>query len=336
MITRPLGASGIDASAIALGTWVMGGWMWGGASEEDSIRAVQAAIDEGITLLDTAPIYGFGHSELVVGRALKGRRDSVLIATKCGMVINAPGGRVMGRTTASSPHEHGHLEIKIWNHPESIRRECEMSLKRLGTDRIDLYQTHWQEDETPIEDTMGELMRLREEGKIRAIGVCNASIEQMDRYRASGELVSDQEKYSMVQRMMEDDGRLSYNIEHDQAVLAYSPLALGLLTGKVRPDDTYPASDLRSRDKRFTRENREKVRSLLDAFEPVREKHGCTTAQLVIAWTIAQEGITHALVGARTEAQAIDNARAARIELDDEDLSRMNGLVRSGAGALAL
>jgi len=336
MITRPLGASGIEASAVALGTWVMGGWMWGGASEDDSIRAVHAAIDEGITLLDTAPIYGFGHSEIVVGKALKNKRDKVLIATKCGMVINAPGGRQTGRSTADAPHEHGHLRIHIYNHPDSVRDEVEMSLKRLGTDHIDLYQTHWQEEDTPIEDTMGCLLELKDEGKIRAIGVCNASAEHMERYRAVGQLDSDQEQYSMIKRDMEDDGRLAFNIEHNQAVLAYSPLALGLLTGKVDPDDEYPASDLRSKDKRFTRENRVKVRDLLAQFEPIKDKHGCTMAQLVIAWTIAQEGVTHALVGARNERQAIDNARAADVALDGEDLSTLNGLVRSDAAALAL
>ena len=336
MITRPLGTSGIDASAIALGTWVMGGWMWGGASEDDSIRAVHAAIDEGITLIDTAPIYGFGHSEVVVGKAIKDRRDKVLLATKCGMVINAPGGRQTGRATAAAPHEHGHLRIHIYNHPDSIREEVELSLKRLGTDHIDLYQTHWQDETTPIEDTMGCLLELKQEGKIRAIGVCNASAEQMDRYRALGPLDSDQEHYSMIKRDMEDDGRLAFNIEHDQAVLAYSPLALGLLTGKVDPDDEYPPSDLRSKDKRFTRDNRVKVRDLLEHFKPIADKHACTMAQLVIAWTIAQEGITHALVGARDERQAIDNARAADVTLDREDLDTMNGLVRSDAAALAL
>ncbi len=343
MHTRPLGQSGIEASVVAIGTWVMGGWMWGGADENDSIKAVHAAIDAGITLLDTAPIYGFGHSESVVGKAIRDRRDKVVLATKCAMVINAPGGRSVGRSTAAGPSEHGHLEIKIYNHPDSIKQEVELSLKRLQTDYIDLYQTHWQEEQTPIEDTMGALMELKAAGKIRAIGVCNATPEIMDRYRSVGALDSDQEQYSMLHRKMEggsfqgEDGlpdQLGYCKANDIAVLAYSPLVLGLLTGKVGPEREFPESDLRSKQKRFSKGNRQKVADLLERFKPVADKHGCTMAQLVIAWTVSQPGLTHALVGARTPEQAVDNAGAGSIVLDDEDLELMNGLVRSDASEL--
>ncbi|MGJ8636528.1 MAG: aldo/keto reductase [Phycisphaerales bacterium] len=343
MRSRPLGESGIEASTVAIGTWVMGGWMWGGADESESINAIHAAFDEGINLLDTAPIYGFGHSELVVGKAIKDRRDQVVLATKCAMVINAPGGRSVGRSTAAGPSEHGHLEIKIWNNPESIRNEVELSLKRLQTDYIDLYQTHWQEEETPIEDTMGALMKLKEEGKIRAIGVCNATPEQMDRYRSVGQLDSDQEQYSMIHRKLEggsfqgEDGlpdQLGYCLKNNTAVLAYSPLVLGLLTGKVGPERVFPESDLRAKQKRFSQANRQKIADLLSQFQPVADKHSCTMAQLVIAWTTHQPGLTHALVGARTPQQAKENAAAGRVELDAEDLELMNGLVRSDATEL--
>lgn len=343
MKTRALGQSGIEASVVAIGTWVMGGWMWGGADEQDSIDAVHAAMDAGITLLDTAPIYGFGHSENVVGKAIKDRRDRVVLATKCGMVINAPGGRSVGRSTAAGPSEHGHLEIKIYNRPSSIRQELELSLKRLQTDYVDLYQTHWQEEDTPLEDTMGELVRLKEEGKIRAIGVCNATPAQMDRYRSVGPVDSDQEQYSMIHRKMEggsfqgEDGlpdQLGYCRENNIAMLAYSPLVLGLLTGKVGPEREFPENDLRSKQKRFRVENRRKIADLLAQFAPVADKHGCTMAQLVIAWTVSQPGLTHALVGARTPEQARDNAGAGHIELDGEDLELMNGLARSDATAL--
>jgi methylglyoxal reductase len=334
MLTRSLGQSGIHASSVAIGTWVMGGWMWGGADESDSIRAIHAALDSGINLLDTAPIYGFGHSESVVGKAIKDRRDSVVIATKCSMVINAPGGRSVGRSTAAGPSEFGHLEIKIYNNPESIRNEVELSLKRLGTDYIDLYQTHWQEEETPIEDTMGALVRLKEEGKIRAIGVCNATAEEMDRYRSVGPLDSDQEQYSMIHRALEDKNQLAYCHENNVAVLAYSPLVLGLLTGKVGPERTFSQSDLRSTQKRFSQSNRQKIADLLEKFQPIADKHRCSIPQLVIAWTISQPGLTHALVGARTPEQAIENAGAGSITLDSEDLDLMNGLVRSDATVL--
>lgn len=343
MLTRPLGQSGIEASVVALGTWVMGGWMWGGADEQDSIDAIHAGLDAGVTLLDTAPIYGFGHSEIVVGKAIRDRRDRVVLATKCGMVINAPGGRSVGRSTAASPSEHGHLEIKIYNHPDSIRQEVELSLKRLQTDYIDLYQTHWQEEDTPIEDTMGALMRLKEEGKIRAIGVCNATPEIMDRYRSVGPLDSDQEQYSMIHRKMEggsfqgEDGlpdQLGYCARNNIAMLAYSPLVLGLLSGSVGPDRVFSDSDLRSKQKRFSQPNRQKIADLLAQFQPLADKHGCSMAQLVIAWTVSQPGMTHALVGARTPAQAVENAGAGRVRLDAADLALMDGLVRSGATEL--
>jgi aryl-alcohol dehydrogenase-like predicted oxidoreductase len=331
--TKPLGPSGIEASVVALGTWVMGGWMWGGASEDDSVGAVHAALDAGITLLDTAPIYGFGHSEIVVGRAIRDRRDKVVLATKVGMVPNAPGGRLSFRSTAAGPHEFGHIAVNIYNHPDSVRAEVEMSLKRLGTDRIDLIQTHWQEEETPLEDTMGALMRLKEEGKVRAIGVCNATPEQMDRYRSVGPLDSDQEKYSMIDRAKMEGGQLEYCRSNRIAVLAYSPLALGLLTGKVGPDREFPEGDLRRGKERFTVENRKRVKEMLDSFEPLCEKHGCTLGQLVIAWTTHQPGLTHALVGARTPEQAIENAKGGTIELSADDLAAMiAGIKGVGAG----
>ena len=327
MLSRPLGQSGIQASAIALGTWVMGGWMWGGADENDSIRAVHAAIDAGITLLDTAPIYGFGHSEIVVGRAVADRRDRVVLATKVGMVPNAPGGRLAFRSTALGPHEHGHIPVHVYNHPASVRAEVERSLLRMRTDRIDLIQTHWQEDDTPPEDTMGELVRLREEGKVRAIGVCNATQAQMDRYRADAPLDSDQEKFSMLDRAKADSGQNDYCAAHGIAVLAYSPLALGILTGRVGPERVFPEGDLRHGRDRFSPDNRARVRALLDEFEPIRAEHDCTHAQLVIAWTIRQPGVTHALVGARTPEQAAENAAAGRVALTPEQLDRMNGIV---------
>lgn len=332
MRTKPIGQSGIEASVVALGTWVMGGWMWGGASEDESIGSVHAALDAGINLLDTAPIYGFGQSEIVVGKAIKGRRDSVVLATKVGMVANAPGGRPMFRSTAAGPDDNGHIPVSIYNHPDSVRNEVELSLKRMKTDRIDLIQTHWQEEDTPIEDTMGALMRLKEEGKVRAIGVCNATVEQMDRYRSVGPLDSDQEKYSMIDRAKMEAGALEYCLTNSIAVLAYSPLALGLLTGKVGPEREFPEGDLRRGKERFSKENRARVKDLLDSFGPLCVKHDCTLGQLVIAWTTHQPGLTHALVGARTAEQAVENAKGGAIELTEEELATMNAAVR-GVGA---
>lgn len=328
MLMREIGGSGIRASAVALGTWVMGGWMWGGSDEDDAVRAIHAALDLGMNFIDTAPIYGFGHSELIVGKALKGRRDKAVIATKCGMVCNTRSGELKFRSTAQGPSEHGHIEVYIWNHPESIRREVEDSLRRLQTDRIDLYQTHWQEGVTPLEDTMGELVRLRDEGKIRAIGVCNATTAQMERYRSVGRLDSDQEKYSMLDRGLEAE-QLPYCERNGVSVLAYSPLALGLLTGKAGPERVYEEGDMRRTHKRFTVENRMRVRAMLSRFEPLAIRHGCTMGQLVIAWTLAQRGVTHALVGARNEVQVRENAKGGEVALSAAEIAEMTRAVEA-------
>ena len=207
----------------------------------------------------------------------------------------------------------------------------EASLQRLGTDRIDLYQTHWQESTTPIADAMGELLRLRDEGKIRAIGVSNVTVAQLEEYRAAGELASDQEQYSMLFRKHED-ALLPYCRENGLAFLAYSPLAQGLLTGKVGPDRVFPEGDQRASKPRFSVENRAKIAAMLDKFKPIAEGRGLTLAQLAIAWTVAQEGCTHALCGARTPQQAIENAAAGDVELEESELAAMAEAVAQRGG----
>jgi methylglyoxal reductase len=315
MITRTLGQSGIQASIVGLGTWAMGGWLWGGADEAKSIAAIQASLDEGINFIDTAPAYGLGLAETVVGKAVAARRDKAVIATKAGLVWH----------TNKGTHffDQGGKPVHRYLGPESIRYEIEQSLRRLNTDYIDLYQTHWQDSTTRIEDTMKTLLDLKREGKIRAIGVSNATIEQIDEYRRVGPVDSAQEKYSMLDRELEP-AYLPYTLRHSIAVLAYSPLANGLLTGKVPPDRTFPADDLRYNNPRFSVESRRTVQAMLDQMRPVADKHGLTLSQLVIAWTVAQPGVTHALVGARDSAQAIENAGAGRMALSAEDLRAVN------------
>jgi aryl-alcohol dehydrogenase-like predicted oxidoreductase len=297
--------------------------MWGGASEAESIRAIHAAVDAGINFIDTAPIYGFGLSEQIVGKAIRDRRDDVVLATKCGMVTNTTRGEFKFRSNAQGPDDDGHIGIYIHLHPDSIREEVEASLRRLDTDYIDLYQTHWQDDSTPIEDTMSTLLDLKQDGKIRAIGVSNATSQHMEQYRAVGQLDTDQEPFSMIKRTIEAD-QLPYCRRNDLAVLAYSPLALGLLTGKVEPDREFEEGDLRRNNPRFSVENRRRIQTMLDAFKPVAEAHDVTLAQLTIAWTVHQPGLSHALCGARTPEQARENAVAGDIELSDQDLTTMN------------
>ena len=326
MQQRSLGPSGISASVVGLGAWAIGGWMWGGAEECDSIDAIHAALDSGTNLIDTAPIYGFGLSEEVVGKAIRDRREQVVLATKCSLVPEQHGGTFSFRSTAGGPSSTGHIVVHANLTPESIRQELEMSLRRLQTDYIDLYQTHRPDENTPIADTMGELLKMKQEGKVRAIGASNVSSQQMEEYRRLGPLDSDQEKYSMLARELEQD-QLPYCREHQIAVLAYSPLGQGLLTGKVGPEREFPPTDLRSSDPLFSVENRRRVAQMLEPFQPIAEQHEITLAQLAIAWTIAQPGVTHALCGARNRQQAEENAAAGRVQLSSQELETMNRAV---------
>lgn len=330
MQKRNLGVSGIEASVIGLGTWAIGGWMWGGTDEAEAIRAIHAALDSGIDLIDTAPAYGFGLAEELVGRALRGRRDKAVLATKCGLVWHTRQGLHFfdspeGRTAGEGPlHVHRCLA------PPVIREEVETSLKRLKTDVIDLYQTHWQDPTTPVADSVGELMKLKEEGKIRAIGCSNATTEDLDAYRAAGVLDSDQELFSMLDRRHARANRTCCARE-GIAFLAYSPLAQGLLTGAISPGRTFPDGDQRKDNPRFSEANRRQVAAMLDAFRPIAAGHGLTLAQLALAWTFSQPGCTHVLAGARSPRQAVENAAAGTARLTaDERLAMQDVIDRLG------
>jgi aryl-alcohol dehydrogenase-like predicted oxidoreductase len=316
---RPLGQSSIQASAVGFGAWAIGGWMWGGADEREAVRAIQAALDEGITLIDTAPAYGLGRSEELVGEAIAGRREKVVLATKCGLVWHTGGGRFF--------FNQGGKPVHRYLGGDSIRYELEQSLKRLRTDYVDLYQTHWQDSTTPIEETMTALVDLKRQGKIRAIGVSNASVEDIRQYQRLGPVDADQEKYSLLDRGQEA-ALVPYCREQGIAVLAYSPLANGLLTGKIGPERVFSGDDLRRNNPRFSVENRVRIQGMLERIQPIAEVHGLTLGQLVIAWTLAQPGITHALVGARNPHQAVENAGAADAILSDEELATIDGAFR--------
>lgn len=335
---RSLGSSGIEASVVGLGTWAIGGWMWGGTDEQESIRAIHAALDAGINLIDTAPVYGFGRSEEIVGRAIKDRRDKVVLATKCGLVWHVREGEHFfssddSHVSPDATQYHVHKCLK----PEVIRYEIEHSLQRLNVDCIDVYQTHWQDKTTPIADSMEELLKLKAEGKIRAIGCCNATPAQMDDYRALGPLEVDQERYSMLDREHET-ANLPYCADHRVAFFAYAPLSSGLLTGKMGADRVFKAGDLRLARDRFSPENRMRVQQLLDRIRPIADGHGATIGQVVIAWTVAQPGCSHALVGARHPDQALENARAGTIRLSEEELKTLRAAVEEcgNVGSAAL
>ena len=332
MRTRPLGASGISASIVAFGAWAVGGWRWGGSDDQTSIDAIRAALDAGINFIDTAPAYGFGHGEEVVGKAIQGRRDKVVIATKCGLSWNTTKGNLFFVSDEKGKNEAGQYRIHKSLDPELVRADLEGSLRRLGTDHIDLYLPHWQDVTTPIEDTMALLLDFKKEGKIRAIGTCNAKVEDLERYRSKGALVADQERYSMFDRGLEQS-QLPWCRKNNVAILAYSPLHHGLLTGKISPDRKYNDGDLRNGHPSFTPENLRKVGSLMDRFKPLAERRGLTISQLVIAWTLAQPGLTHALVGARTPQQAVENAKAGTVELTGDELGEIDAALASQTAA---
>ena len=331
---RKLGKSGIEASVVGFGSWAIGGWMWGGiADEREAIGAIHAAIDSGMNLIDTAPMYGFGASEKTVGKAISDRRDKVVLATKCGLIWHEERGDFHCFTDEKHPSKDGKIKISRCLAPDVIRYEVEESLKRLKTDYIDLLQTHWQDTTTPISETMETLLRLKEEGKIRAIGCCNADLNQVRHYDATGELDSDQELYSMLDRGPEHE-ILHYTREQDIAFLAYSSLGQGLLTGKIGPEQIFKEGDQRNHKPRFSPENRQRVQKMLESFQSVSDKYGVSLGQLAIGWTIAQKGCTHALVGARTVDQVRENLGGGSLTLDDQDLHTIDTSINTAGKAI--
>ncbi len=320
---RQLGNSDLKVPVVSFGAWVTGGWFWGGADDDDSVRAINRAIDEGITCIDTAPAYGMGRSETVVGKAIAGRRDEVVVATKCCLRWDSEDGEYFFDTADSEGNT-----AKIYRNlsPESIKHECEQSLKRLGVDVIDLYQCHWPDPTTPIADTMGALVELQEAGKIRHIGVSNFTPEMMEECLQCTTIVSNQPPYNPLQRESEADV-LPFCAEKGLGVLAYSPIAQGLMTGRVTMDRVFPESDVRHSRPWFQPQNRKRVLDMLEQIKPIAEGHDVTLGQVTIAWVVAQKGITTALVGGRTEQQVVENAKAGALKLSDDEVATIRGLV---------
>ena len=318
MQQRELGSSGIQASVVAFGAWAIGGGPWWGPTDDtESIRAIHAALDAGINLIDTAPVYGFGRSEEVIGKALKGRRDRAVIATKCGLWWDDDTGVIH--------FEQLGFKVRRTLDPRTIRIEVESSLKRLGTDHLDVLQTHWQAPEafkTPIADTMACLMDLKQQGKIRSIGASNVTTAEMTEYRRCGALDVCQPRYSLLDRRIEADV-LPYCHKNKISTLVYSPLEQGLLTGKIGMDKIFTEDEFRNRIAWFKSANRQRVLAMLAGWKDLTDKYRCTIGQLVIAWTVAQPGVTCALCGARKAVDAVENAGAGDLRLDADDLARI-------------
>jgi aryl-alcohol dehydrogenase-like predicted oxidoreductase len=339
MQRRRLGRTDLDLPAVSFGAWAVGGWQWGGSDDDAAVRAIRAAIDVGMDAIDTAPIYGFGHSERVVGRAIEGRRDRVRVLTKVGLRWDDTRGPFSFETQDGQGRTvRVHRNLRPW----SVTWEVEHSLERLGVEMIDLVQVHWPDPTTPVAATMGALLDLRDAGKIREIGVSNfsaAMLEEVQRVLGDVPLASDQPKYNLLDRSIEAE-ILPWTRAHEVGVLAYSPIEQGLLAGAVPADRTFPRDDLRSTRASFSPDLRARVNAALARVaRPIAARHEATLAQVAIAWVIAQPGVTSALVGARTEAQVLENAAAARIRLDPAEIADLSAafggiLPRPGGGVL--
>lgn len=318
---RRIGNTDLRLSTITFGAWAAGGWLWGGAERKDAVDAIRASIDMGVTSIDTAPIYGQGVSEEIVGQAIRDfPRDKVQILTKYGMRWDLAKGEFYFKSQKNNGEE---IDIHKYSGRESIIKECEDSLRRLGTDYIDLYQIHWPDPTTPIAETMETVGELIRQGKVRYAGVCNYDIAQLTEANRYVNIVSDQVPYSMVKRNIERDV-VPYCIENGKSILAYSPLERGLLTGKMSPGYRFNAGDHRASVYFFTDENILRTNAFLARIRPLAVTRGITLSQLVLRWTLQQPGITIALAGARNRQQATDNARAGQLTLTQEEISEIN------------
>ncbi|MBM4387065.1 MAG: aldo/keto reductase [Deltaproteobacteria bacterium] len=282
----------MNVSVVSFGCWAIGGGFWGRVEDNDSIKAIHRAIDLGVNLFDTAPIYGFGHSEEVLGRALEGKRDKVYIATKCGPKKNAAG------------------DIFIVLSRDSLIKECEVSLKRLRTDFIDLYQIHWLEDDSRISEGMETLDYLKSQGKIRAVGVSNFSVSQMKEALKTARFESLQPPYNIMNREIED-GIAPFCKKNNIGLIVYDPLARGLLTGKFgAKEPVFEKGDVRNYDRRFRGGEYRKNIAFVEEMKKEARSLGMTTAQYAVAWILKNEAVTSAICGAKTAAQIVETAAA--------------------------
>lgn len=324
--TRPLGTSGLELTTVGFGAWAIGGggWAygWGDQDDGESIAAMRHAIERGINWIDTAAVYGLGHSEKVVGQFLATLppADRPFVFTKCGLVWDP---------------DHPMQDARRILSPASIRRECEDSLRRLGVERIDLYQCHRPDDSgVPVEDSWAAMLRLMDEGKVRLPGLSNFDVPLLESCEASGHVESLQPPFSLIVR---DAGaqEIPWCAAHGTGVIVYSPMQAGLLTDRFSRERlaTLAADDWRRRSAEFQEPNLSANLSLRDHLRPIAERHGTTVAAVAVAWTLAWPGVTGAIVGARSSAQVDGWIGAASLELSPQDLSEISQAVaETGAG----
>lgn len=315
---RKLGETELSLPVITFGAWAAGGWMWGGNESKDAIDAIRASYELGVNAIDTAPIYGQGRSEEIVGEAIKDiPRDKIYVLTKYGMRWDLKKGDFGFKSKDNSGRD---IDIYKYASKQSIVKECEDSLRRLGTDYIDLYQIHWPDSTTPIAETMEAVDQLIRDGKIRYAGVCNYSAQQMKEAEETVKLVSNQVPYSMVKRAIEQSV-IPYCLEHNKSVIAYSPLERGLLTGKMKPGHVFGNGDHRAGLHFFKAENLKRTNVFLESIQPLADSKGISLSQLVLLWTLEQPGITITLVGARNTEQAIQNAKAINASISADEVA---------------
>jgi aryl-alcohol dehydrogenase-like predicted oxidoreductase len=324
--TRPLGTSGLELSTVGFGAWAIGGgdWSfgWGPQDDGDSLATMRHALELGINWIDTAAVYGLGHSEEVVGRLLREipPAQRPLVFTKCGLVWDE-------RDPMAEPRR----VLK----PESIRREAEASLRRLGVECIDLYQFHWPDETgTAVEDSWEAMVRLVEQGKVRAAGVSNFDVALLERCEAIRHVDSLQPPFSLIRRDAAQR-EIPWSAEHGTGVIVYSPMQSGLLTDGFTAARVaaLAADDWRRRSPQFQQPSLGKNLALRDALQPIARRHGATVSAVAVAWTLAWPGVTGAIVGARTPAQVDGWIGAAALELTAADLEQIaTAIARTGAG----
>ncbi len=303
---RPLGDSGLRVSSVALGCWPIAGMTSLGVNEADSLATVARCLDVGVNFLDTAYCYGAdGESEKLIAKALGTRRDEVVIATKGGIHWGPDGKQAYDAS------------------PETMRRECEISLRRLNTDRVDVYYLHAPDPRAPIAETAGAMRELLDAGKTRAIGVSNLSVAQMETFRAVCPITVCQPHYNMLQREIEADV-LPWCRERNIALAVYWPLMKGFLSGKLPRDHVFDARDGRKKYPMFQGEEWQKNQDFLDALRPIAQEAGITLSQLAILWVTSQPGVTVALCGAKRPSQFDDNAGAMQASLTPGQWERVS------------
>jgi aryl-alcohol dehydrogenase-like predicted oxidoreductase len=314
MEQRTLGKDGLRVSALGLGLMSMSG-VYGPGDDAESIAVIQAALERGITLLDSSDMYGWGHNETLLGRALEGRRHQAVVSTKFGQVRN--------------PQGRGNL---VNGRPEYVRQACEASLRRLGVDVIDLYYQHRVDPSVPIEETVGAMKRLVEEGKVRHLGLCEAAPTTIRRAHAVHPIAAVQMEYSLLYRQ-EAESVLPVCRELGIGLVAYSPLGRSFLTGRVRTPADIPDGDRRREHPRFQGDNFARNRELVRRVEAMAAEKGCTPAQLVLAWLLAQGPDVVPIPGTKRKDRLDENLGALAVRLDATDVARLAAAVPPGAAA---